>query len=208
MIAYASRTGTRRNLDALRVAGWRLLVSARGVLRTEGFPYALDNGAWTSHQRGEPFDKDAFVRAVNYLGSDADFVVAPDIVCGGKASLALSLHWLQWLKPRCRKVLIPTQDGMSASDLSPFLSPDVGIFVGGTTEWKEATTSMWAQLARDFGAWCHVGRVNTKRRIAICSCAGVDSFDGSSASRFAATVPLLDGARRQLSLLPSVLNGV
>ena len=28
MIAYASRTGTRRNLAALRAAGWRLLVSA------------------------------------------------------------------------------------------------------------------------------------------------------------------------------------
>lgn len=45
MIGYASRTGTRRNLDALRAAGWRLMVSARGALRTEGFPYALDNGA-------------------------------------------------------------------------------------------------------------------------------------------------------------------
>src|SRR3546814_4879783 len=50
VIAYASRTGTRRNLDALRDAGWRLMVSARGVLRTEGFPYELDNGAWTSFQ--------------------------------------------------------------------------------------------------------------------------------------------------------------
>ncbi len=58
MIAYASRTGTRRNLAALRDAGWRLMVSARGVLRTEGFPYGLDNGAWTAFQRDEPFDVD------------------------------------------------------------------------------------------------------------------------------------------------------
>lgn len=36
MIGYASRTGTRRNLAALREADWRLLVSARGVLRIVG----------------------------------------------------------------------------------------------------------------------------------------------------------------------------
>jgi hypothetical protein len=45
MAGYASRTGTRRNLAALRDAGWRLLVSAEAELRTEGMRYALDNGA-------------------------------------------------------------------------------------------------------------------------------------------------------------------
>lgn len=206
MIAYASRTGTHRNLDALRQAGWRLLVSARGVLRTEGFRYALDNGAWTAHQRGEPFDDAAFVRAVNYIGADADFVVAPDVVCGGAASLALSLHWLPWLRSRCRVVLIPTQDGMTVNDLAPYLSTHVGLFVGGSTEWKERTAGMWASIARAHGAWCHVGRVNTRRRIQLCLSGGVDSFDGSSASRFSKSVPLLDGARRQMSFLPMVSN--
>lgn len=204
MIAYASRTGTRRNLDALRDAGWRLLVSARGVLRTEGFWYALDNGAWTAHANGEPFDDAAFVRAVNYLGAGADFVVAPDIVCGGPASLALSLHWLPWLRPRCQRILVPVQDGMENDDIAPMLSAELGIFVGGSTEWKEATTGRWAALARKHGAWCHVGRVNTARRIAICLSAGADSFDGSNASRFSKSVPLLDGARRQTSFLPMV----
>ena len=47
------------------------MVSARGALRTEGFRYALDNGAWTSFQRGEPFDEAAFERAVARLGADA-----------------------------------------------------------------------------------------------------------------------------------------
>jgi hypothetical protein len=39
LTAYASRTGTKQNLDAMRKAGWRLLVSAAGVVRTEGFQY-------------------------------------------------------------------------------------------------------------------------------------------------------------------------
>lgn len=51
------------------------MVSARGVLRTEGFPYALDNGAWTAFQKGEPFDGAAFERAVKLLGADADWIV-------------------------------------------------------------------------------------------------------------------------------------
>src|SRR3546814_3757104 len=93
VIAYASRTGTRRNLDALRDAGWRLMVSARGVLRTEGFPYALDNGAWTSFQHGEKFDAKAFLIAIEKLGAGADFIVVPDIVCGGLESLTFSRRW-------------------------------------------------------------------------------------------------------------------
>lgn len=62
MIAYASRTGTRRNLDALRGAGWRLLVSATGVHRHEGFRYAIDNGAWTAYQAGTLWNESAFLR--------------------------------------------------------------------------------------------------------------------------------------------------
>lgn len=200
MISYASRTGTKRNLDALRAAGWRILVSAKGAHRTEGFPYAVDNGAWTAHQQGVPFDDAAFIKCVNHLGEGADFVVAPDIVMGGMGSLALSLHWLPWLRPRCRRILVPVQDGMTDDDIAPLLGPELGIFVGGSTEWKEATAQRWSRLAHRHGAWCHVGRVNTKRRIALCQFAGVDSIDGSSASRYSVTLPKLDGAVRQPSL--------
>lgn len=69
MIPYASRTGTRRNLALLRAAGWRLFVSAKGVLRTEGFPYALDNGAWSAFTQGEDFDVEAFEKAFDLLGA-------------------------------------------------------------------------------------------------------------------------------------------
>ncbi len=83
VIAYASRTGTRRNLDALRARGWRLLVSATGVLRHEGFRYGLDNGAWTAFQQGHPINLALFVIALFKLGRDADWVALPDIVGGG-----------------------------------------------------------------------------------------------------------------------------
>jgi hypothetical protein len=74
MQMYASRTGTRRNLAALRAAGWRLLVSATGVHRHEGFPYMLDNGAYTYHQRGVSYDAEPFRRLLATHGSGADLM--------------------------------------------------------------------------------------------------------------------------------------
>lgn len=208
MIAYASRTGTRRNLAALRDAGWRLMVSARGVLRTEGFPYGLDNGAWTAFQRDEPFDVDAFERAVRLLGRDADWIVLPDIVMGGLASLEMSLSWLKRLRRRVAlrsaKFLIAVQNGMEAPKvmrrIGRWLGPKVGIFVGGDTSWKLATMAAWAKLAHRRGAICHVGRVNSAKRIRACEAAGVDSFDGSSASRFSVTLRPLELARQQIDI--------
>lgn len=201
MLAYASRTGTRRNLDALRDTGWRLMVSARGVLRTEGFRYALDNGAWTSFQRREPFHEAAFERALAKLGSGADWIVVPDIVMGGLASLAFSRGWLGRLRQRRSlsgaTFLIAVQNGMKPGHVRELLCPRVGIFVGGDTRWKLATMTQWARLAHAHGAICHVGRVNSVRRIRLCAAAGIDSFDGSGVSRFAAALPPLDRARRQ-----------
>jgi len=200
VIAYASRTGTRRNLAALRGAGWRLLVSARGVLRHEGFPYALDNGAWTAFQKGEPFDVPAFERAVAWGGSGADWLILPDIVGGGLESLRVSMEWAPRLQSVC-PLLLAVQDGMAIDDVASIVGPDLGVAVGGSTGWKESTLPAWGQLASLRGAYLHVLRVNTCRRIDLCRDAGAHSFDGTSVTRFVKTLPLLDGARRQLSLL-------
>ncbi|MDR8093104.1 hypothetical protein KPB05_37240 [Burkholderia gladioli] len=197
MVGYASRTGTQRNLAALRSAGWRLIVSAAGVLRTEGMQYALDNGAWTAFQQGRPFDEDSFMRAVDRVGEHADWIVLPDIVEGGLASLDYSLKWLERLRPIEKRLLIAVQDGMEVEDVRSFLSPTIGIFVGGSTEWKEQTAVTWGALARRRNCYLHVGRVNSVRRIRLCAAAGADSIDGTSASRFALTLPPLDAATRQ-----------
>jgi hypothetical protein len=198
LIAYASRTGTRRNLAALRARGWRLMVSAKGVLRSEGFPYALDNGAWWAFSNHQPFDEAAFVRALELMGTGADWVVAPDVVAGGMASLDFSLRWIERLRPL--PVMLAVQNGMTVEAVRPHVGPGVGIFVGGTTAWKLETVGVWAELGRQTSAWVHVGRVNSITRIRLCAEHGVTSFDGSSASRFAKTTGRLDNARRSLDL--------
>lgn len=191
---YASRTGSSRNLAVLRRHGWRLMVSCAGVWRTEGFGYCLDNGAWTAHQQGTPWDAGRFKEFVDLLGSNADFIVAPDIVCGGLDSLRLSESWLPRL-PGLR--LVAVQNGMTANDVRPLLVDAVGVFVGGDTAWKEATLPIWGTLARERGAYLHVGRVNSARRIRLCALAGANSFDGTSVTRFSCTAQKLDHARKQ-----------
>lgn len=211
MIAYASRTGTRRNLDALRAAGWRLMVSARGVLRAEGFRYALDNGAWTARQEFERGERStpipdllAFECAVDKMGAAANFIVVPDIVLGGGASWMLSRAYLRRLRRdrrlRGARLLIAVQDGFAFDMLAPFLSARVGVFVGGSTEWKLATLRDWQALAARCGSYCHVGRVNSAKRARLCDIAGVDSFDGSGPSRYAQHLRQVEQAFEQRDL--------
>jgi hypothetical protein len=194
VIAYASRTGTRSTLAALRDAGWRLLVSAAGELRTEGFRYALDNGAWSAYQRGAAFDHEAFVSALDLLGRDADFVVMPDAVGGGEASLELTFRAMRRVLDATAVGLIAVQDGHEPWQIAELLGPRVGVFVGGLTAWKLATLPRWAAVARDRGALCHVGRVNTMRRINLCGASGATSFDGTSTIKFPSTLGKLQRA--------------
>lgn len=200
LIGYASRTGTKRNLGVLRDRGWRLMVSAAASLRSEGFKYALDNGAWSAFTQGRSFDDRAFVIALRKLGRDADWTVIPDIVSGGHESLELSIRWMRVVLDECERGLLAVQDGIEVHDVQHLIGPRVGIFVGGSTQYKLRSMHAWSRLARERGAWCHVGRVNSARRIALCQSARVHSFDGTSVSRFAKTMPLLDAARRQTHL--------
>lgn len=185
---YQSRTGTRRNLDAMRKAGFRLLVSAAADHRTEGLPYALDNGAWTARGTGG-FDFKAFRALVETLGGDADWTVAPDIVEGGRHSLELSRRALPWVLGRTRLALIAVQDGISREDVAGMVGPRVGIAIGGSDSWKER-----AMATREFsGLGCHLHalRVNTRRRMVLAKLAGCQSIDGTSGSRFAKNIPKL-----------------
>lgn len=210
LIAYATRTGTRRNRKAMYAAGWGFFLTPEvgrdNHLGDWKGRYALDNGAWKAYQHGTDWDMDTFVALVERYGRGSDFVAAPDIVAGGPASLVLSLLWLPRLLKMCPRVLIPVQDGMVPADVSKHLSPRVGLFVGGSTEWKLGAMGAFCRLACDLGAWSHVGRVNSVRRINLCLSCRATSFDGTSVSRYAKTLPPLDAARRQCTLFDGFDN--
>lgn len=201
MIPYATTTRTRRNVEALRAAGWRLLLSPDIHTLHDGFQYGLDNGAWGSYQSGREWDRKAFRALVMRYGADADWVVVPDVVGNSFDSLARTRQWLPFCLDYCPRVLIALQDGMHPRMVHPLpVTGRIGFFVGGTSAWKEASLPMWADLARKIGVWLHVGRVNTARRIRRCQSVGAHSFDGTSVTRYAVTLPELDEARRQEGL--------
>lgn len=108
----------------------------------------------------------------------------------------MSLSWLPELLTYGPRILIPVQDGMTAAGLRPIVSDRIGVFLGGSTEWKEATMAYWGQFCRDARCHYHVGRVNTLRRVYMALDAGADSCDGSSASRYEVTLRDLDLAAR------------
>jgi hypothetical protein len=203
VIPYATRTGTRRNLAALRAAGWRILLTPDAGCLPPDFRYAIDNGAWGAYRRNEPFNGDAFRKLVDRHGEGADWIAIPDIVGDGLRSLEFSLKWLPRLRWRTTPLFLPVQDGMEPEHLVGVEGVD-GIFLGGTTDWKLRTMGLWGAAARARGWHYHVARVNTARRIHRCAASGADSFDGTSASRYVVTLAELDEARRQGALVGCV----
>lgn len=197
---YATETGGARNLRAMRDAGFRLLTSpvylAEHGWHEPPWAYALDNGAWSYHQRGQDFDADAFARAVDRVGEAADFLVLPDVVARGERSLELSMRWHAQLADHPAPRYLVVQDGMG-EDLP--LAGLAGLFVGGTTEWKRSTMRGWARVAARHGLALHVGRVNSARLIREVLAIGAESgcpvsCDGTSATLYASTAPALGQA--------------
>ena len=216
LIGYASVTNGE-TFDALIAAGWGILfapyaLSAFGPQRrlyesSPPGPYCLDCGAW-SQKGGDVFDPFAYMRLVGLMGAQAEFVVLPDIVAGGRASLERSLRWVPVLEPICERVLIPAQNGITPDDLWMHLGPKVGVFLGGTDSYKLRTMETWGQVAREADCYYHVGRVNSATRIRLCGAAGADSFDGSGVSIYGnvphscAYLPKLEAARAAASRPP------
>lgn len=201
---YATWTGTRVNLTAMHTGGLRLIAGPDqlhryGPTALPPLAWALDNGAWSAHRAGRPFNGEQFLQALLRWGHDADWVVLPDVVAGGLPSLVLSLQWRPQVAKVARLMLLPVQDGMEASDVAPHVGPGCGIFVGGSTEWKWRTLPTWGALAARAGAYLHVGRVNSARGIRKCAEVGAHSCDGTSATTYSVNAAPLAQASRELA---------
>lgn len=203
MIPYAANEGSKRTKEQLRMAGWRVIVTPDHPQLPDRINFAIDNGEWSMRNQPLPHDFSRFADLVDRYGCAADFVVLPDIVGAGDESLALSISWIPRLRT-LRNLLLPLQDGMLAEKVGNVLREhrNVGLFLGGTTEFKLREIYAWGMVAASWRRWYHVGRVNSIRRIRLCAEAGATSFDGSSAAIFSRSkLPRLDPARKQPSLL-------
>jgi hypothetical protein len=141
--------------------------------------YFLDNGAFTAWKNKTRWDEVAFKILVNKY-PNYDFVVAPDIVCGGSKSLEHSYNYAGEIPS---PVYLAVQDGMTFNDVRLFLDYFDGLFIGGSISWKFQTARMWSDLAHLYKKKCHAGRVGTWEGMIHMHYCGVDSIDTTTPSR-------------------------
>jgi hypothetical protein len=198
MLVYIGQTKGRRMRAILDTHGWGEMC-VREEYPPKREPWAFDNGAFKDWRNGKPFDTRRYELALERLALDGrrpDFLVVPDIIAGGKASLDFSARWVESLRPLAPLYLV-VQDGMEPDDVVPFLRPYAGIFVGGQLEWKLRTGAMWVEFAHSYGRACHIGRAGTPKRARWCRRIGVDSIDSAlplwSFAKMAAFVHAVNG---------------
>ncbi len=182
LMLVSGSTRTVRDLAAAGTGGLGILLTPNngnsvGSVVATGLPWAIDNGAFSG------FNADKFLKLIDKaIGkSHLLWVVCPDVVGNAEATLA---HWPWWsaqIRARALPVAFVLQDGQEDLEL-----PEADCyFIGGSTRWK--LSSHAADLAAEGkrrGAWVHMGRVNSRRRLTVAMDMGCDSTDGSSLSMF------------------------
>lgn len=179
MKVYVGQTRAKRLILELAALGIGEC-TVRHELPPRRLPFFLDNGAFRDWKAGLPFDEVAFVASLAKcagLGLKPDFVIAPDVVMGGRESLAISNAWSERLAGL--PLYLAVQNGMSAADVAPHLWRYAGVFVGGDLAWKKATGVSWVDLAHEHGLKAHLARAGTARRVEWAHDVGFDSLDSS-----------------------------
>lgn len=147
--------------------------------------YAVDNGAWSDFVHHKPFDAERFRKVllkITRTELKPDFIILPDIVQGGKASLELSKKYLYLTD--IHPCYLPIQDGITPDMIPDYVWETLsGIFIGGSDVWKWRYLHIWVSLAHNHDVNIHVGRVGTLKDMQKCIYAGVDSADGPALIR-------------------------
>lgn len=140
--------------------------------------FAADNGAFGG------FEEEGFRRMLVRIAPHKDrclWVNAPDVLGNARKTLEL---WPVWRAEIARHGLRPCfvlQDGQESL---PLPTADA-YFIGGSTRFKLGIHArQLAQEAKAAGAWLHMGRVNTLRRLRTALDYGCDSVDGTCFSRW------------------------
>jgi hypothetical protein len=140
-----------------------------------GVPWAADNDAFNGG-----VDAGMFLKMLEAISGvpGCRFVAVPDVVADAAATLREFERWLPCLLDCDLPLAFVLQDGIEAADV-PWDLIDA-VFIGGSNAFKlgeQARQIVMEAQAR--GNWVHMGRVNTKRRVAYAREIGCDSIDGT-----------------------------
>jgi hypothetical protein len=185
MRVYVGQTRGRRESEMTALGFGEMTQPSEWPPRRTAIAWAQDNEVFAYWKAGRPFDDGRYrehiaevhravargwwevSRGGSVLREPATppaFLVVPDVVADGAASMRQSLRWLAQLEAFGWPLYFVVQDGMTAADVVP-LMPDVdGLFVGGSSRWKWATAPAWGALCLDWGRPLHIGRVGTGKR--------------------------------------------
>lgn len=155
--------------------------------------WAADNGAYFPPGQPRPFDAPRWSAWLERLPAGALFAVAPDVPYDWAGTLELSPQWFDRIRAAGIPLAMALQDGSTPATV-PWSELEVA-FLGGSTAWKESEAAhLLADAAHDRGLAVHMGRANTRRRLALAASWECESADGTTLAR---------GARRNL---PSLLR--
>jgi hypothetical protein len=155
-----------------------MLTPIRGDRIPDNRTWAADTGCFATPERYNTVRYLAWLRERQHAAYRCLFATAPDVVGDAVATLDQSLPVLAQIRGLGFPAALVAQDGLEALDV-PWDDFDC-LFVGGTTAWKlsEAAYAL-AQEAKARGKWCHMGRVNSLRRLRAATIGGYDSCDGT-----------------------------
>lgn len=131
-----------------------------------------------------PFSNPDWIPMEKSTYPNCKWIVMPDVV--GCALATTRLFNLMKDDIPLHQRAIVAQDGHTIDGNLSIPWDEIGcLFIGGTTEWKDTVGVRLAIHAKQNypDIWVHVGRVNTKRRMALFF-DNADSFDGSGLVRF------------------------
>ena len=157
--------------------GGQLLTPLSRYLPWDG-SFAIDNGAYSS------CDVPAFRKFVGRVKPHRErclWLAVPDVVGSARRTLEvfreLAFDFHGW------PLALVCQDGQE--DHAIPWDRISGVFIGGSTEWKDSPHAVHIlKAAQLLGKHTHVGRVNTPQRFAKFAGLGVETCDGSGASRY------------------------
>jgi hypothetical protein len=106
------------------------------------------------------------------------FATAPDVVGDAQATVERSAPWLPAIRALGFPAALVAQDGLENLPV-PWSTFDY-LFIGGTTGWKlSAAARDLAAEATARGLPCHMGRVNSYRRLRYAHAIGCTTTDGT-----------------------------
>lgn len=144
-----------------------------------GDPYVLDNDRFSVWSKGNKWDGGKYIEFLDRMTEITPYppmwAAVPDVVANPHSTLIWWDKWVHQILERGFEPALVVQDGMTPSSIKSVTPYPKVLFVGGTTDWKWRSLSMWTSNHPHI----HVGRVNTGRLLWMVHRSGARSSDGT-----------------------------